>query len=287
MRRNPKTPTSGTNTPHPWEQVDQAFGRKAVLYDAFGRDHPNLARMRAKVRAHVESLLFPGASLLEINAGTGADAAYFAQRGYRVHATDLSAGMVAQIRKKISTRDLGGRLSAQQVSFTQLKSLPGKPFDGVLSNLGGINCAPDLGAIAHGLPGLLKPGSTVTWVVMPPVCLWELAQALRGNLHLALRRLKKGAVQANVEGIAIPTYYYAPRRVRAAFGPNFQVLRLEGLSVFTPPADHKEFPTRYPRLYRLLVGLEDLLADRFPFYSWGDFYILSLRYTPKAGQECF
>jgi ubiquinone/menaquinone biosynthesis C-methylase UbiE len=287
MTRDANNSTEVMNGAYPWEQVGEAFGRKAWLYDSFGREHPNLARMRAKVRAHVEALLSPGASLLEINAGTGADAAYFAQRGYSVHATDLSAGMVAQIRQKISSRALGGRMSAQQVSFTELGDLQGMRFDGVLSNLGGVNCAPDLEAIAHSLPGLLKPGSTVTWVVMPPVCLWELAQALRGNLRLALRRLKRGAVQANVEGIAIPTYYYAPRRVRAAFGPNFQVLRLEGLSVFTPPADHKEFPTRYPRLYRLLVGLDDLLADRFPFYSWGDFYILSLRYAPKAGEECF
>jgi SAM-dependent methyltransferase len=285
MKRDAKTHTTGKNVTYPWEQVGEAFGRKARLYDAFGQDHPNLTRIRAKVRAHVETLLSPGASLLEINAGTGVDAAYFARRGYRVHATDLSASMVAQIRQKISSRALGGRMSAQQVSFTELGYLQGMRFDGVLSNLGGINCAPDLEAITHNLPGLLKPGSAVTWVVMPPICLWELAQALRGNLRLALRRLKKGAVQANVEGIAVPTYYYSPRQVRAAFGPDFKPLRLEGLSVFTPPADRKEFPNRYPRLYRLLVALDDLLAGRFPFHSWGDFFILSLRYAPMPEEE--
>lgn len=285
MTRDANNSTAVMNDAYPWEQVGEAFGRKAWLYDSFGREHPNLARMRAKVRAHVEALLSPGANLLEINAGTGADAAYFAQRGYRVHATDLSAGMVAQIRQKISSRALSGRMSAQQVSFTELGDLQGMRFDGVLSNLGGVNCAPDLDAIAHSLPGLLKPGSTVTWVVMPPVCLWELAQALRGNLRLALRRLKRGAVQANVEGISVLTYYYSPRQVRAAFGPNFRCLRLEGLSVFTPPADRKEFPSRYPRLYRLLVALDDILADRFPFHSWGDFFVLSLRYAPEWSEE--
>lgn len=285
MKRNLEAPTTRINGAHPWEQVGEAFGRKARLYDAFGRDHPNLARMRAKVRAHVESLLLPGSSLLEINAGTGADAAYFARRGYRVHATDLSAAMVAQMRRKTAARELDGRLSVQQLSFTELKRLQGERFDGVLSNLGGVNCAPDLQAIAHSLPGLLKPGSTVTWVVMPPICLWELGQVLRGNLRLALRRLKRGAVQAHVEGLPVPTYYYSPRRVIEAFGPDFKPLRLQGLSVFTPPADHKEFPKCYPRLYRLLVRLDDLLADHFPFHSWGDFFILSLRYAPKIGEE--
>jgi SAM-dependent methyltransferase len=285
MRQDARTHTTGISNAYPWDQVGDAFGRKAALYDAFGRDHPNLARMRAKVRSHVESLLPTGASLLEINAGTGADAVYFAQRGYRVHATDLSEAMVGQIQQKISARDLDGRLSAQQVSFTALWTLQGARFDGVLSNLGGVNCTPDLEGITYNLSGLLKPGSMVTWVVMPPICLWELVQAMRGNLRLALRRLKRGAVQANVEGITVPTYYYSPRRVQAAFGSDFKPLRLQGLSVFTPPADHKEFPNRYPRLYRLMVTLDKLLADHFPFHSWGDFYILSLRYAPKTGEE--
>ena len=32
-------------------------------------------------------------SILELNAGTGTDAVWFAERGYRVHATDIAEGM--------------------------------------------------------------------------------------------------------------------------------------------------------------------------------------------------
>jgi ubiquinone/menaquinone biosynthesis C-methylase UbiE len=267
-----------------WKVVAQAFGRKAQVYDAFGQDHPNLARMRARVRAHVEFYLSPGAHLLEINAGTGADGVYFAQRGYFVHATDLSPGMLAEIERKICLHGLEGRLSAQQLSFTELDKIQDGPFDGLLSNMGGINCTPDLRVVTRSLPALIKPGGLITWVVMPPLCFWELASALRGDFRRAFRRLKPGGVLANVEGLPVPTYYYTPRQVLAAFGPDFQLLSLEGLSVFTPPADHKEFPARQPRLYQLLVWLDDRLANRFPFHSWGDFYILSLRYRPSRAK---
>lgn len=266
--------------PPAWGTVAEAFGRKAEVYDAFGQDHPNLERMRSKVRRQVEKHLPVGARLLEINAGTGADAAYFARGGYRVHATDLSAGMVARIRARIATGGFEGRLTVQQLSFLELERAAPGPYDAVLSNMGGVNCTPDLAAITRSLPQVLAPGGIVVWVVMPPLCLWELAQALRGNFSLAARRLQRGGAPARVEGLSVRTYYYTPTQVRGAFGPQFRLLELQGLSVFTPPADHKEFPRRHPRMYRLLAALDGLLADRFPFYSLGDFFILTLRYQP-------
>jgi hypothetical protein len=114
---------------------------------------------------------------------------------------------------------------------------------------------------------------------MPPVCPWELVQILRGRFRLALRRLAPGGTLAHVEGVRFRTYYYTPGQVRRAFGPAYRPVQLLGLSVFTPPADHKDFPARWPRLYRLLCALDDRLSDRFPFNGWGDFFILTLQYT--------
>ena len=42
-----------------WKGVAEAFGRKARVYDDFGRQHPNLERMRAKVRAQRQQPLSP------------------------------------------------------------------------------------------------------------------------------------------------------------------------------------------------------------------------------------
>jgi hypothetical protein len=113
-----------------------------------------------------------------------------------------------------------------------------------------LNCLADLSLVTRHLARVLAPGGKVTWVIMPPVCPWEIALLLKGKGRLATRRLRRGGTLANVEDVRFMTYYFTPRQVLAALGPNFQLRRLEGLSVFTPPADRIDFPRRHPRLYR-------------------------------------
>jgi ubiquinone/menaquinone biosynthesis C-methylase UbiE len=101
-------------------QVAAAFSLKAGVYDAFGQDHANLARMRQKVYAQLARWTPAGSHILELNAGTGLDAVALIERGYRVHATDLAPGMVAEMRRKQAELGLNGRLTLQQCSFTEL-----------------------------------------------------------------------------------------------------------------------------------------------------------------------
>ena len=72
------------------DSINRGFSQKALVYDDYGADHPVVVWARDQVRRHVSSLLPPGAALLELNAGTGVDAAFFAERGFCVHATDLA-----------------------------------------------------------------------------------------------------------------------------------------------------------------------------------------------------
>jgi hypothetical protein len=266
--------------------VAAAFDRKAQIYDEFGRDHPNLARMRQKVYTAVRSGLSPGAHILEINAGSGIDAAALAQQGYHIHATDIAPAMVAAIRQKIESLDLAATLTAQQCSFTALEQVfrpgaAGLRFDGLLSSMGGVNCLSDLTQITRQLPVLLNPGAIVVWVVLPPLCLWELL-AIGRDPKVALRRWQRHGALANIEGISVPTYYYTPRQVERAFGPDFHRLSLAGLSVFTPPADHKTFPSHHPRLYRWLCRLDERCSDWPIINQCGDFFIITLQYCPQV-----
>lgn len=264
--------------------VAEAFSRKARLYDDFGKDHPNLTRMRHKVRQHVLRFLRPGDRILELNAGTGADAVYFAQLGFRVHATDLSWGMVHEIEHKVAYYGLEERVSVEQCAFESLDRLNAASFDYVFSNMGGVNCVEGLKELARNVDRILAPGGRMTWVVMPPICLWEIAQAIRGDFRTARRRLRRNGTLAHVEGVVFKTWYHPPRRLIDAFGKSFRRLRLDGLSVFTPPADHKTFAFRFPRLYAMLCALDDWLADCSPFNRWGDFYILTLEKLPLPAE---
>ncbi len=260
------------------EPVASAFSRKAQVYDAFGQDHPNLTRMRERVYQELLAFIQPPARILELNAGTGADAAYLARLGFQVHATDVAPGMMSQIMAKIEQNDFEGRLTAQLCSFTDLDAIQQEPFDCVLSDMGGLNCIDDLRVVARQMPRLVRPGGIVTWVIMPPHCLWDFAALFKGDWRTATRRLARSGVRANIEGVEIMTYYHSAEKVIAAFDERFKVERIQGLSVLAPPADRKQFAFRFPRLYRLLAAMDERLAHLRPFRTWGDFYILTLRY---------
>jgi ubiquinone/menaquinone biosynthesis C-methylase UbiE len=258
-----------------FDAIDRGFSAKALVYDDYGADHPVILWARAQVREHLTSLVPPGSAVLELAAGTGADAVYLAERGYRVHATDLAEGMVAQCRRKIAAHGLAGRMTAQRLSFTELERVEGGPYDLVFSNFGGLNCVPDLGAMTRGLPHVLKPGGFVALVIMPPLCPWELLQALRGDVRTAFRRLHPGGVMARVASAHFKTYYFRPGQVWRALGAGYRRVGVRGLSLFSPPSYLERFSRAHPKLFRRLTRLDERFAGLPLLHAMGDFFILT------------
>ena len=258
--------------------VNAGFSRKAEVYDAYCEGHPVIRWARRVVRNEVELSLGRGGSILELNAGTGLDAAYFADKGFPVHATDVADGMVDAIRKKAARHP--ERLTVQQLSFTELEKVEGAPFDLVFSNFGGLNCIPDLRLVTRHLNSILKPSGHLVWVVMPLACPWELAQILRGQFHVATRRFHRDGILANVEGAQVMTWYHSPKTVRSSFTPGFRLLHQRSLSLLCPPSYMDNFPRRFPRLTEFLLRLDGWLGGRFPFRGWGDFVMYTFRHEP-------
>ncbi len=271
-----------TSKEPPLETIAEAFSLTAAKYDAFAQDHPHQARMRGKVYAHLQRILPPGSRILELNAGTGIDAVRLAQLEYRLHATDVAEGMLARLRTKVDELRLADRITMEERSFLDLSGVQGAPFDAVFSDLGGLNCVADLSPVIRQLAAVLRPGGTVTWVLMPHICLWEMAEIFRLNPRVAFRRFSQGGVRANLEGRHFPVYYFSPRDVLLWFGSDYELIALEGLSVITPTAESKNLARQFPTLYRALSWLDDRLSPHWPWYGWGDFYILSMRYRPKT-----
>ena len=266
----------------PIETISDAFSRTAQRYDEFADDHPHLTRMREKVYAHLGRVVPAGSTVLELNAGTGTDAVALARRGYRVHATDIAPGMLARLRDKVSGYSLEDVVTVEERSFLDLAGVAGSPYDAVFSDLGGLNCVRDLRPVVAQVRQVLRPGGVVVWVLMPPICLWELATAFTGQFGLAFRRLRRGGTIAHLEGREFPVYYFRPNRALAAFGRDFTLIDIEGLAVATPTAESKNLARRHPKVYRALSWADERLSRRRPFYGWGDFYIVSLRYQPAV-----
>ena len=263
-----------------FDTIAEAFSRTAEKYDSFANEHPNQTRMRNKVYSHIQRFVPAGVRILELNAGTGTDAVELAQCGYTIHATDIAPGMLERLQDKVKTLGLGGKITYQQCSFTELDKINGASFDAVFSNLGGLNCIPDLSQVISQLPKVLRPNGLVTWVLMPPVCLWEMAEIFRGHPHLAFRRFAPKGTSAHLEGLHFSVYYFTPEKVLSWFGDKYECLAIEGLSVITPTAESKNFAKQYSRLYRILSWLDDRLASRRPWRGWGDFFIITMRYSP-------
>jgi ubiquinone/menaquinone biosynthesis C-methylase UbiE len=265
-----------------FDTIAEAFSRTAEKYDAFANDHPNQTRMRNKVYAHIERFIPAGSRILELNAGTGTDAVALARRGYIIHATDIAPGMLERLQDKVKRFDLRGKITVQQCSFTELEKIEGAPFDAVFSDLGGLNCIPDLSPVIAQLSRVLHPGGVITWVLMPPICLWEMAEIFRGHPKLAFRRFADHGINAHLEGLNFTVYYFTPEKVLKWFGDEYACLSIEGLSVITPTAESKNFAKRFTRLYRTLSWIDDRLAPRRPWRGWGDFFIISMRYSPPS-----
>jgi len=135
-----------------------------------------------------------GPSILELNAGTGTDAAYFAAQGYRVHATDIAEGMQEKVREKMQLLGLQDRVTTELCSFTALDTLHHKgPYDLIFSNFAGLNCTGELDKVLSSFDPLVKPGGQVTLVILPKFSLWEMLLLFRGKFKTAFRRLLSGA----------------------------------------------------------------------------------------------
>lgn len=258
--------------------VDIGFSRKAELYDAYCANHPVIQWARNQIREQVMGCIPLGASILELNAGTGSDAVEFVKCGYRVHATDIASGMIAAIDLKIQKLSGDRKLTVQKISFTDLEHVTGGPFDLVFSNFGGLNCIPDLRDSTRSFSKILKPGGYVVWVIMPPFCPWELAQLARGKFRAATRRLHADGVLANVEGAQVRTWYHSAKSVRNSFPPEFELIHKQAISLFCPPSYMDKFFARLPRLTQFLLRLDERLGQGAPFYNWGDFVVYTFRH---------
>src|SRR5689334_15254098 len=134
-----------------FDAVNQGFSGEARAYDNENEANPVIRWARSLVRAQVTRTIAPGGSILEINAGTGLDAAWLVEQGYRVHATDIADGMLAAIRSKIEISKTADLFTSQRLSFTEIEKVTGAPYDAVFSNFGGLNCVPDLSLVTQGL----------------------------------------------------------------------------------------------------------------------------------------
>jgi ubiquinone/menaquinone biosynthesis C-methylase UbiE len=261
------------------KEAAKAFSKQARNFDDYDAGNTIIQYKRKRVREHVLRYLLPYSSILELNAGTGQDAIYFAEQGFRVHATDIAEGMQGRLREKVEARGLCKRVTTELCSFTSLATLQQRgPYDLIFSNFAGLNCTGELKKVLRSFDPLLKPGGQVTLVILPGFSLWETLLVFKGKFRTAFRRMfsSKG-VTSHVEGHYFKCWYYPPSFVTRNLGASFELLSVEGLCTIVPPSYIEHFAERHPSMYRFLQNLEDRWKGSWPWKGIGDYYIISLR----------
>jgi ubiquinone/menaquinone biosynthesis C-methylase UbiE len=263
-----------------YESVNEAFSRQSEIFDEYENGNEILKWMRSITHNHVMRHLKHDDIILELNSGTGIDAVYFGTKGYRMHCTDISEGMIRKLGEKVNRLNLNNFISYQILSFTELEKLENKSYDYIFSNFGGLNCSADLSSLFSQFIKILKPGGKVTLVLIPPVCPWEIGVIFKGKFKTAFRRLKKGGILANVEGIKFPVYYYSVSDAIKALGKHFRIIEVQGLASISPPPYMDNFPVLHPQLYNILTSLDEKASHLFPFNRLADHFILTAEYRP-------
>lgn len=257
-----------------------AFDGAAAGYDA-AFTATLLGRMlRARIWELLAEVSRPGERVLDLACGTGEDALWLAQQGRRVVATDGSGQMLAVAARKLRQAGLAPQVVLQQQPLQALiASAAGvngdAPFDGVLSNFGGLNTLPTWRPLAAALAQQVRPGGWAVLVVMGPACPWEVGwQLLHGRPAAATRRWR-GPAEAQVGAQTIPVWYPSPARLQRSFAPWFRRRALFSLGLWLPPSHLAHLVARWPRFFRWLDGAERRTAARTA--GWGDHYILVLQ----------
>jgi ubiquinone/menaquinone biosynthesis C-methylase UbiE len=256
-----------------------AFSRQSFIFDELYSGNTIVNYKRSRVRAHIGQYLKLNSSILELNSGTGEDALYFASQGHRVHATDISTGMQQVLKQKVAEAGMSDWVSTEVCSYTNLNQLKQQgSYDAIFSNFGGLNCTGELNKVLASLPALLKPGGTVTMVIIPSFCLWETLLVFKGKFKTAFRRFfSRNGVTAHIEGQYFTCWYYNAGYVVKHTKKDFDLLSVEGLCTIVPPSYIEHFAERHPAKYQWLKKWEDRLKSTWPWKFIGDYYIISLR----------
>jgi SAM-dependent methyltransferase len=256
-----------------------AFDSVADAYDGPLGNNSLVQALRARTLAEVRRRVSPGATLLDLGCGTGLDAAALAQQGYRVTAIDWSPEMVRRTQDRATGAGLEGMLAVHEVGIHELDRLAIDDFDGAYSDLGSLNCVPDLAVAARAIGGRLRPRGTLIASVIGRVCPWELAVfTVKRQGRQARRRAAKGAVPVPLNGRTVWTSYYSPAEFRSAFErAGFTLRSLRSLGLLAPPPYMDALAQRHPHVVATLQALEDRVAGWPGLRGWGDHFLIVMQ----------
>jgi len=243
-----------------YQAINIGFGNLADEYDKLQQTNDAVKLMRNKFYETVTKTVPLLSYVLELNCGSGIDAHYFASKGYRVLATDISDKMLENAAAKGKKQNLEFR----NLNNTELNKLKGKRFEAVISNLGGLNCIDDLTPLVSEIKSLVKPDGYFICTVMPRLSLWELALIFKGEFRRAVRRIRRKGTIANIGDEPVYVKYYSPSDLKKYLKDDFNLIYTRALRIFSPPPPADRWRFKHPFLTSLLEKLDNKVETFYP-----------------------
>ena len=160
--------------------TQDAFDSVAADYDGPRGNNSLIQDMRDEMWRWLDKTFAPNSRMIDLGCGTGLDAVRMARLGHRITATDWSPQMVARTAERARQESVADRVQALAVGAHELQRLEGEgTFDGAYSDLGPLNCVPDLADVSTACARLLKPGGALVFTVVGRWCPWEIAHYAR------------------------------------------------------------------------------------------------------------
>jgi ubiquinone/menaquinone biosynthesis C-methylase UbiE len=260
------------------QEAEAAFDQYAIAYD----DAFTFSSIGKLQRARVWKFLSENISpvthpdVLELNCGTGEDAAWFTRKGYHITATDISNEMVKLAQEKI------GKAKAEliQSDITDIgNKLFNKKFDLIFSDFGGMNCLSpvalrDMSSI---FSRLLKPGGKMILVIMSRNCSWEQRYFKRKNdPENAFRRRSKEGVEAIIFDKKFSTWYYSPGEIVDVFSSSFNLRKFKPIGYAIPPSYLEPYFRKRPLFLKMLSLGEKVFGNFSSLADKADHFIIEL-----------
>jgi ubiquinone/menaquinone biosynthesis C-methylase UbiE len=259
--------------------TQDAFDSVAADYDGPRGNNSLIQDMRDEMWRWLDKTFAPNSRLIDLGCGTGLDAVRMARLGHRITATDWSSRMIARTADRARQESVADRVQAVVVGAHELQRLEGEgTFDGAYSDLGPLNCVPDLADVSTACARLLKPGGALVFTVVGRWCPWEIAHyARRWNWSRVKIRFARNVVPVGMNKHTIWTRYYTPREFYRGFERDFTLEHYRGLCVFVPPPYLTWVRDRHPLFYEWLWRTDRRAAGWVLLRSIGDHFLIVMK----------
>jgi SAM-dependent methyltransferase len=187
--------------------------------------------------------------------------------------------MAHEARQRVRDHRLEDRVEIHHLGIHEIDRLPPMLFDGVSSNLGPLNCVPDLPRAARLIADRVRRGGVLVASAIGRICPWELAlYAARRDWRRLRIRFAPALTPVPLEGRTVWTRYYAPASFARAFAAvGFAPIERRALGLFAPPPYMQAFAERHPSAIAALDRMDDIFGGWPVLREMGDHFLLVMR----------